>query len=123
MTYEEIKLIEKALAKLGFKRTGRQFSHEQCPFLIDFVNPPISVGHESIHEFSTLKTSVGSLRLLSPTDCIKDRLASFFHWNDAQVLEQALLVAENRKIDLKNLKRWAKQEGFEKKFEEFLNRL
>jgi hypothetical protein len=121
-TYEELKPIEKALAKLGFKRTGRQFSHEQCPYLIDFVNPPISVGHEAIHEFSTLKTSAGSLRLLTPTDCVKDRLASFFHWNDAQALEQALMVAENTSIDLKDLKAWAKAEGFEKKLEEFLRR-
>ena len=121
-TYEEIKLIEKALTKLGFKRIGRQFSRSDCPYLIDFVNPPISVGHEAIHEFKTLKTSTGSLRLLSPTDCVKDRLASFFHWNDAQALEQALMVAENHPIDLKDLKRWAKAEGFEKKLKEFLSK-
>ncbi len=119
-TYEEIKPIEKALKKLGFERTGRQFSRPDCPYLIDFVNPPISVGHEAIHEFKTLKTSTGSLRLLSPTDCVKDRLASFFHWNDAQALEQALMVAENHFIDLIDLKRWAKKEGFEKKLREFL---
>jgi len=122
-TYGELKPIEKALAKLGFKRIGRQFSQDQCPYLIDFVNPPISIGHESIHQFSTLKTSVGSLQLLSPTDCVKDRLASFFYWNDAQALEQALMVAEDHAIDLKDLKRWAKAEGFEKKLIEFLNRI
>ena len=122
VTYEELKPIEKALAKLGFKRMGRQFSHDQCPYLIDFVNPPITVGHESIHQFSTLKTSVGSLQLLSPTDCVKDRLAAFFHWNDAQGLEQALMVAQDHSIDLNDLKRWAKAEGFEKKLGEFLLR-
>jgi len=122
-TYEEMKPIEKALTKLGFKRVGRQFSRADCPYLIDFVNPPISVGHEAIHEFKTLKSSTGSLRLLSPTDCVKDRLASFFHWNDPQALEQALMVAENHPIDLKNLKRWAKTEGFESKFNEFLRKI
>lgn len=122
VTYEEIKSIEKALSKLGFKRTGRQFFHDQCPYLIDFVNPPISVGHEAIDQFNTINTPVGSLQLLSPTDCVKDRLASFFHWNDAQGLEQALMVAEEHLIDLQDLKRWAKKEGFEKKFAEFLRR-
>jgi hypothetical protein len=121
-TYEEMKPIEKSLAKLGFRRIGRQFSHEQCPYLIDFVNPPISVGHEAIHKFSTVNTSAGSLQLLSPTDCVKDRLASFFHWGDAQGLEQALLVAENHLIDLADIKRWAKKEGFEQKLDEFLRR-
>jgi hypothetical protein len=122
-TYEEMKPIEKALTKLGFKRIGRQFSHLDCEFLIDFVNPPISIGHEAVHEFSTLKTPTGTIRLLSPTDCAKDRLAAYFHWNDAQALEQSLMVAENHKIDLKDLKRWAKAEGFEKKLEEFLKRI
>jgi hypothetical protein len=88
----------------------------------DFVNPPISVGHEAIHQFSTVNTAIGSLQLLSPTDCVKDRLASFFHWGDAQGLEQALMVAEDHPIDLQNLKRWAKKEGFEKKLDEFLRR-
>lgn len=87
------------------------------------MNPPISVGHESIHQFSTLKTSAGSLKLLSPTDCVKDRLASFFYWNDTQALKQALMVAADHSIDLKNLKRWAKAEGFEKKLEEFLRKV
>ena len=117
-----MKPIEKALSKLGFKRIGRQFSHDQCPYLIDFVTPPISIGHEAIHQFSSVNTSVGSLQLLSPTDCVKDRLASFFHWNDAQGLEQALMVAEDHLINLKDLKRWAKKEGFEKKLNEFLLR-
>lgn len=121
-TYEEMKPIEQALNKLGFKRTGRQFSHDQCPYLIDFVNPPISVGHEAIHEFRTVNTLVGSLQLLSPTDCVKDRLASFFYWGDAQGLEQALMVAEDHLIDLQGLKRWAKKEGFEKKLNAFLRR-
>lgn len=46
VTYEELNNIEKALEKLGFKRSGRCFSHAKCPYLIDFVNPPIAIGHE-----------------------------------------------------------------------------
>ena len=48
VTYEEIQAIEKALSKLGFKRKGRCFSHPQCSYLIDFVNPPIAIGQEKI---------------------------------------------------------------------------
>ena len=69
------------------------------------------MGNESIRHFKTMRTSSGSSILLRPTDCVKDRLASFFHWNDPQALEQALLVAEGHKIDLKDVKRWAKAEG------------
>ncbi|MDI6740798.1 MAG: hypothetical protein QME74_10605 [Candidatus Edwardsbacteria bacterium] len=48
-----------------------------------------------------MKLPTGRLHLLSPTDCVKDRLAAYFHWNDRQSLEQAGLVADNRKIDIK----------------------
>ncbi len=123
VTYEEIKQVEKVFKKIGFKRKGRCFFRKDCFYLIDFVTPPISVGNEAIHRFKTLKTATGSLKLLSPTDCVKDRLASFFHWNDKQALEQALLVAEDHKINLNDLKRWAKAEGFEKKLEEFLSKM
>jgi hypothetical protein len=39
------------------------------------------------------------------------------------MLEQALLVANHHSIDLKDLKRWAKAEGFEEKLKEFLQKL
>ena len=51
VTYEDLKSIEKALTKYGFKRTGRCFKHEDCLFLIDFVAPPIAIGHEPIRDF------------------------------------------------------------------------
>lgn len=122
-TYDELKKIEKVLSKLGFKRTGRCFAHDNCPFVVDFVNPPIAVGQESICRFETLKTSSGSLQLLTPTDCVKDRLSSFFHWDDQQALEQALLVAKERVVDLKNITEWAKKEGYQDKLSQFLKNL
>ena len=123
VTYEELRSIEKILKPVGFLRTGRCFIHPACPYLLDFVNPPISVGNEAITHFKTVKTSFGSLQLLTPTDSVKDRLASFFHWKDTQALEQALLVAEGHKIDLKDLKEWAKAEGHEDKLKKFLKDL
>lgn len=30
--------------------------------------------------------------MLTATDSVKDRLASFYHWNDHQSLEQAILI-------------------------------
>ena len=79
VTYEEMRPIEKALGPIGFRRVGRSFIHDDCLYLLDFVNPPISVGNETIQYFKTMKTSFGSLQLLTPTDCVKDRLVSFFH--------------------------------------------
>jgi hypothetical protein len=123
VVYEELRLIEQVLVKFGFKRKGRCFVHKNCPYLLDFVNPPIAIGNEAIRHFETLKTPAGSLQLLTPTDCVKDRLSSFFHWNDAQALDQAVLVAQDQKIDWKDVKRWAKEEGHQAKLKIFLKKL
>jgi hypothetical protein len=123
VTYEHLRIIEEVFKKIGFKRLGRCFMHDECPYLIDFVNPPIAIGNESISHFETLQTSRGSLKLLTPTDCVKDRLASFFHWNDQQAFEQALLVAKDHHIDLSDIERWAKAEAHLEKFIFFVKKL
>lgn len=63
------------------------------------------------------------MQLLTPTDCVKDRLSSFYHWNDEQALEQALLVANNHPVDLNDIRRWTKDEGQEEKIKFFLEKL
>lgn len=115
--------ILKKYNKIGFKRLGRCFSRDDCLFIIDFVNPPIAIGNESIRHFDTIKTSTGTLKLLTPTDCVKDRLVSFIHWNDQQALEQAILVAKDHYIDINDVKRWAKGEGHQEKFNVFCKKL
>jgi hypothetical protein len=54
-----------------------------------------------------------------------DRLAGFYHWNDAQCLEQALAVASRQQIDLDRIAAWSRREGSRasKRFEEFAARL
>ncbi|MGA8164803.1 MAG: hypothetical protein WB791_07250, partial [Waddliaceae bacterium] len=89
----------------------------------DFVNPPPAVGNQPVHQFEKLKTSNGSLQLLTATDCVKDRLASYFHWNDLQSLEQAILVAKQHDIDMANINQWSKDEGYAEKFEEFKKKI
>jgi hypothetical protein len=64
-----------------------------------------------------MELSTGTLTLLSPTDCVKDRLAAFYHWNDRQCLEQALLVIESRKVDLREIRRWSRVENKSAEYE------
>ena len=59
------------------------------------------------------------LKLLSPTDCVKDRLAAYYHWNDRPSLEQAVLVCQNQSVDLDEVERWSKSEGKGDKFKLF----
>ena len=60
------------------------------------------------------------MRLITPTDSVKDRLIAYYAWNDDRSLEQAILVAINNDIDLENVKAWSEKEQELEKYEHFL---
>jgi hypothetical protein len=111
------------LTEAGFYEEDRYFKHSDTEFFIDFVSPPLSVGQEPVKEISEIKKEGRVLKLLSPTDCVKDRLAAFYHWNDRQSLEQAVLVCKAVEVDLKEVERWSINEGMSDKYERFIERL
>jgi hypothetical protein len=115
--------IREVLKKLGFDEKERHFVHPQTKFFVEFPTGLFTVGDRRVERVAERKTPTGTLRLLSPTDCVKDRLAASFHWNDRQSLEQALLVAHAQSIDLEDIRRWSKSERNESKFREFKQRL
>lgn len=123
VTYETKGRLKKALLELGFKLKGKYFARPDCPYFIEFVSPPVAVGGEIVHRFKTLHTPFGQVELLTPTDCIKDRLASFFHWDDRQALEQAVMVFQDQKVDLQKIEQWAKAENHLDKFKKFTKAL
>lgn len=121
VTYEDLNKVKKALNEHGFFQHAKYFRREDCPWIIEFVSSPVAVGGEPIHKFAKVKTKMGTIKMLLPIDTVKDRLASFYHWEDRQSLEQAVDVClEVAKMDFNELKRWSKEEGFSKKFQEFL---
>ena len=107
------------MKSLGFQPQGRHFIHPDTDFLVEFPTGPLMVGEERVERVVERSLATGKLRLLSPTDCVKDRLAAYFHWNDKQALEQALLVATDQKIDLSDVRRWSKGEASEEAFDVF----
>lgn len=54
---------------------------------------------------------------------MKDRLSAYFHWNDHQALEQAILVALAQHVDLTDVRRWSSAEGHDEKFAQFKKEL
>jgi len=115
----EQKKVKQLLEKKGFYEENRYFKHDDTEYLIDFISPPLSVGTEPVKKISEIKKGRTSLKLLSPTDCVKDRLAAFYHWNDRQCLEQAILVCRDNEVDLKEIERWSKVEGMGNKYQKF----
>jgi hypothetical protein len=115
--------IKAVMERLGFHEQGRYFLHPETTFFIEFPDGPLSVGEEPVKEISEFELSTGTLRVLSPTDCVKDRLCAFYFWNDLQGLEQAILVTKSQQVDLKEIRRWSKVEGKEKEFKVFIDKL
>ncbi len=117
------KAVKQLLGDIGFYEEDRYFKHNDTEFFIDFVSPPLSLGQEPVKEISEIKKGGRVLKLLSPSDCVKDRLAAFYHWNDRQALEQAVLVCKEVEVDLKEVERWSTNEGMSDKYEKFIERL
>jgi hypothetical protein len=115
--------IKSAMEKIGFHESGRYFLNPETSFFVEFPDGPLSVGEEPVKEISEFKLTTGTLRVVSATDCVKDRLCAFYYWNDLQGLEQAVLVAKNQSVDLKEIKRWSKVEGKEEKHKIFKKKL
>jgi hypothetical protein len=115
--------ISRALKEIGFLREGRYYRNPSTDFFVEFPAPPIAVGNKPLFEFNEISSEVGYLILLSPTQCVMDRLAAFFHWNDPQSLEQAILVSLNHTISFQEVYEWTIEERCEEKYDEFLRRL
>lgn len=79
------------------------------------------VGDEQVRDERIEKraSDAGVVRLLSPTDCIKDRLAGYHHWKDEQNFHQAVAVARHQPVQWHNLQRWHRDEGVADQFAAF----
>jgi hypothetical protein len=108
--------ITAAMAEIGFAERRRYFRHPDSEYLVEFPPGPLGVGEEKVRQVLDLKTRTGTVRIISPTDCVKDRLAGYYHWDDLPCLEQAILVAQANDVDLDDLARWSEREGKAKEF-------
>lgn len=115
--------IKAVMEGLGFAEKGRYFTHPETDLLVEFPDGPLSVGEEPVAEVNEFELATGTLRILSATDCVKDRLCAFYFWNDLQGLEQAVLVAKTQMVSLKEIKRWSKVENKEAEYEHFEKKL
>ena len=109
--------------KYGFQEKGRYFINPETQFFVEFPDGPLSVGEEPVKEIREFQLATGTLRIVSATDCVKDRLCAFYFWNDQQGLAQAVLVAKNQNVDLKEIKRWSRAENKEREYEIFKKKL
>lgn len=112
--------VDSAMHELGFaKQRQRHWTHPETRFWVEFPPGPVQVGDEVLHAFAERTTAFGTLRILTPTDCVLDRLAWFYYARDEQGLEQAVAVAAAHAIDLERVERWSARERKSAEFERF----
>ena len=107
MYFANRKQLTTLMEELGFKEQGRHFIHVESPYCVEFPPGPLAVGREPIKEILSFPLKTGVLNVISPTDCIKDRLLAFFYWDNQQCLEQARLIAASYPPDWTELVSWA----------------
>ena len=117
--------IKAVMERLGFREyeMKRYFVHDETHYFIEFPRGPLGVGDAPVREIAQRELCTGTLRLLTPTDCVKDRLAAYFYWDDRQALAQAVWVAQMNEVDFSELEQWAHQEKMMQKYRDFLQRI
>jgi len=119
--FEDRGKFENALNKIGIvKQDQRNFRHSDCIYTIEAKSPPISIGH-IIEKINPEKVDGEStkIKLLSPTDCIKDRLYKADEWADDEAFDAAIAVAREVGFNDKKLKNFCQENDKLKIYDKF----
>ena len=111
ISYRKPAQLHKAMAAIGFEKTGRVFSNKTTDITVEFPSPPITVGDERVTETTVFSSAAGDLPILKVGDVIKDRLAAYLHWRDKPSLVQALAVLVNFPEEMQSIEAFCKSEG------------
>ena len=116
MTIPKSTSVKHTLEKIGFYPHNRYYHNENTIYFIEFPPGPLAIGSEIIKKANEKIYPTGTLYLLNPTDCVKDRLAAYFYWDDLQSLNQAIAVAKNNDINFLDIEEWSKNENQYEKY-------
>lgn len=119
--------LREVLAQIGFEPSqSRYFKHPACTHLfLEFPRGPVEIGEQYPVIPAEIEVEGRTLRLLSPTDSVKDRLAGYIHWKSRANFEQALLICrrQRERVDLDAVREWCVGEGGTEAFRELASRL
>lgn len=111
--------LKEVLEPMGFVHTGSPrlsvFEHPASRWYVEFPPAPLAFGGSYVDpsDCAVLRTRAGSVRIITATQAVMDRLIAAAAWQDAQALDQAELVAAHQadKIDWRALETWVVVEG------------
>ena len=115
VTAERRDRLTDALKPLGFAlaKDQRHFTHPKTKLYVEFPAAPLEFCNRVVQhdDIPRLDTPWGPLRVITPTLCVMDRLAAYWHWKDRQSWDQAVMVARRQAVDYAELVRYAQAEG------------
>ena len=116
--------IPQILRSIGFeKKSSRHYSHPECRVFVEFVVGPPGIGDDTDIQPAHQNVEGKKIYLYSPTDCIRDRLASYIHFGAQECLDQAALVGKKQPFNQAKVKSWCESEGAVHAFEELIEKI
>jgi hypothetical protein len=111
--------LDSAMAEAGFRRKGSQYVHDHVPFTVEFPRGPLAIGAD--YEIRPVPSGSAAMHtlMLSPTDSCRNRLAAYYHWDDRQSFESAVLIAFATRVHMARIRVWSEGEGHAARFDEF----
>lgn len=116
--------LPEIMKEIGFIKKRKNYIHPKCKHLfIEFPAGPLGIGEDYNIKPDEKVVEGTKIKILTPTDCVKDRLASYIHWDARECLDQAVMVAKKHPVKLEEVKRWCIGEQGESQWEEFKKRI
>jgi hypothetical protein len=106
------------LRELGYREIGGTYHRDINIFTIEFLPGPLAIGGDLVDSYETVQRDSEVLYVLSRKDCVRDRLASFYFFDDRSALA-AIAVAQSGPMSLASIRRWSEKEGEASRFAEF----
>lgn len=108
------KKILKVMTEIGFekiKATHKHLTHPRTKILVEFPTGPVNLGVNPIRyeHIEEQPLEGGTIRMLSPTQSVMDRLLHFISTKDPQGLDQAREICERHLVNISAIDKWAKE--------------
>jgi hypothetical protein len=118
------KKLDQVLKEMGFIQKSRHYIHPDCKHLyLEFSTFPVSIGNDTAIIPDEVEHEGVKIKIYSPTDSVRDRLASYMHFKANDCLDQAIMIAKKHPINLEKINKWCETENTIEAYVEFLRRL
>lgn len=85
--------LNEVLKNIGFVQKTRHYMHPECQHLyIEFSSFPVSIGDDTSIVPAEVDVEGVKIKIFTPTDSVRDRLASFIHFKAKDCMDQAIMM-------------------------------